>query len=615
MVTMPRVVSVVLGVVLAIAWLPSAPADAHSLKPRLTISASARAVTVGGMVTLSGKLTHAGSYRRIELQGRYLGSQRWHTLKRVKVSTSSHKWRYRVKITDERERYFRVLMPKHRGIRKSVSRAVRVNVNSKPWYTTIGFATKTIQTASLMQGTSRVITAGSAGVMRHYRTIGSTVVHQTVKAPVTRVVEQGTGAPVPTVVSMKPDHGPVGGGTRVTVSGWLLGSATRVVVGGSDATALDVRPSQISFTAPGQGAAGDYSVVVYAGSQVLTTCSPFKYRAVVDLSELSPSSGPETGGTAIAINGANLDSVTKVTFGTSPASIRSATPSSLIVVAPAHSPGQVSVNLYQDDDVAISSVYTYTSTAVSTAKILPASGSVSGGTKVTITGSGFAKVTKVLFTPRGRTRFELTGMPSIAGSGLSVASDSTLTVSTPQNLAGDADVSVVTASGATVVARYEYNLSSRGASTYESQVLAALNRARSTSQVCGTVRFPAVGKLSWNPAVADFSHAYSKDVVLRMSVYMSNFHSSVSHNWPGLPAREYRQWLVGDDWLVDTYPGDEIIQDAFGSTTADQMVQGWLDSPAHCETLMRAGYTSAGVGVYASGSGLSDDRYGTVNFR
>jgi uncharacterized protein YkwD len=49
----------------------------------------------------------------------------------------------------------------------------------------------------------------------------------------------------------------------------------------------------------------------------------------------------------------------------------------------------------------------------------------------------------------------------------------------------------------------------------------------------------------------------------------------------------YREKLVGENI-------------AFGPRTADEVVQGWLDSPGHCENIMDPRFVQMGI-AYASG--------------
>lgn len=72
------------------------------------------------------------------------------------------------------------------------------------------------------------------------------------------------------------------------------------------------------------------------------------------------------------------------------------------------------------------------------ASISPATGPIAGGTIVTLTGTGFTGATAVNF---GTT----------AGTDLSVAGDTTLTVTSPPLPAGQVDITVVTPAGTSVI--------------------------------------------------------------------------------------------------------------------------------------------------------------------
>src|SRR5207237_862484 len=61
------------------------------------------------------------------------------------------------------------------------------------------------------------------------------------------------------------------------------------------------------------------------------------------ISSIAPTHGPIAGGTSVTINGTNLSGVTSVTFGGTTATLGANTSTSIIVTAPAHTGGAVSV--------------------------------------------------------------------------------------------------------------------------------------------------------------------------------------------------------------------------------------------------------------------------------
>jgi formylglycine-generating enzyme required for sulfatase activity len=111
----------------------------------------------------------------------------------------------------------------------------------------------------------------------------------------------------------------VAGGTSITVSGTNLLGASEVLVGGVPATGLTVVDAwTIACVTPaGSAGARDIRVTVPGGS--VTQPGGFSYHAPPTIASVSPSSGPEGGGTSVTIVGSNLAATSAVTFGGVPA--------------------------------------------------------------------------------------------------------------------------------------------------------------------------------------------------------------------------------------------------------------------------------------------------------
>jgi hypothetical protein len=116
------------------------------------------------------------------------------------------------------------------------------------------------------------------------------------------------------------------------------------------------------------------------------------------LTSVSPTAGPTKGGTRVTIKGRNLSKAKKVHFGTKTARIHSNSSTDLTVTSPAGS-GTVDVTVTGPAGTSAKSSkfeFHYDSRpAVS--NVAPNSGPSSGGTKVTITGTGLSAVTAVSF--------------------------------------------------------------------------------------------------------------------------------------------------------------------------------------------------------------------------
>jgi hypothetical protein len=124
-------------------------------------------------------------------------------------------------------------------------------------------------------------------------------------------------------------------------------------------------------------------------------------RVGLELDRVVPDYGPFTGGNTVILRGNGFMGEPQVTFDghhVQPADHRIIDGRRLAVVVPAGDPGTVDVSVtVGDETVILEDGYTYDSIAVE-----PTSGSVSGGTYVTIIGSGtsFAEGDTVIF---GRT--------------------------------------------------------------------------------------------------------------------------------------------------------------------------------------------------------------------
>lgn len=112
------------------------------------------------------------------------------------------------------------------------------------------------------------------------------------------------------------------------------------------------------------------------------------------------------------------------------------------------------------------------------------------------------------------------------------------------------------------------------------RVLVLANQARSKSRRCGSKFFAAAPPLKLVNALSDAAREQSQDMAR---------HSKLTHQGTdgSTPAervtRERYAWrLVGENV-------------ASGPTTAEEVVQGWLDSPGHCANIMSERFTEMGI--------------------
>ncbi|MFJ9447007.1 PxKF domain-containing protein [Kitasatospora sp. NPDC101235] len=127
-----------------------------------------------------------------------------------------------------------------------------------------------------------------------------------------------TNATPAAVTGIAPGHGPVTGGTTVTLTGSHLAGTTAVAFGGtlaSNVTVVD--DSTVTVTAPPH-ATGAVDVTLTArGRTVAAGQYAYEDPAPV-LAGIAPDHGPLAGGTTVTITGSHLTGATAVNFGSTP---------------------------------------------------------------------------------------------------------------------------------------------------------------------------------------------------------------------------------------------------------------------------------------------------------
>jgi len=280
---------------------------------------------------------------------------------------------------------------------------------------------------------------------------------------------------IPTVSTISPSSGPVTGGTIVTINGSSLGSPTSVTFGSTAGLIIDQNSTQINVTAPAH-AAGivDIRVITAGGTSAIVTSDKYTYVGIPTITALSPSFGTKAGGTSVTITGTNFTNPSTIMFGNVNATgftYTSAT--SIKAFTPAQPEGTYNISVITAGGTSRNlSTFTYFTTPTVTA-IEPASGPLTAGTVVTITGTGF--------TPTGTTvKFGTT-----LGTAVMVANSTALSVKAPAALAvGAVDVTVTTVGGS--------NLTTNGY-TYKA-VPGIISIAPTTARKNATVSFTLNGK-------------------------------------------------------------------------------------------------------------------------
>jgi hypothetical protein len=196
----------------------------------------------------------------------------------------------------------------------------------------------------------------------------------------------------PIVTAMAPVSGPTAGGTEVALDGSGFRPGATVLVGGVAATVGALEPARLVFTTPAR-TRGPKPVVVRNPDGQEAPAGDFTFVPPPALASISPVGGPVAGGTAVTLSGADLAAGATVSFGGVPATGVQVLDGGtrITAVAPAAAgEGAVAVRVTNPDGQhsELAGGYAY-APEPAVAAVDPASGPLSGGTTVTVTGTGF----------------------------------------------------------------------------------------------------------------------------------------------------------------------------------------------------------------------------------
>lgn len=232
----------------------------------------------------------------------------------------------------------------------------------------------------------------------------------------------------PALGTIAPDHGPETGGTAVTITGSGFTGATGVTFGGTAGTVFTiVDANTITVTTPAH-APGAVAVVVQSPAGD-SAPGAFTFDPITTIASVTPTTGPQTGGTVVTVTGTNFTGAAGVTFGgDAGTAFTVVNDTTITVTTPAHAPGAADVIVQHPNGDSQPGVFTFLPVPAITS-VVPASGPQTGGTAVTVTGTGFIGATGVTFG----------GTP---GTGFTVVNDTTITVATPAHAPGAVGVIV-----------------------------------------------------------------------------------------------------------------------------------------------------------------------------
>ena len=233
--------------------------------------------------------------------------------------------------------------------------------------------------------------------------------------------------PAPAVTSASPTLLRAIGGDLVTIDGANFAPGSQVVIGGRRARAVEfVSSTRLRAEAPAASRVGEALdvVVLRPDGAEARLAGVVRYELVPLPEAIDPAVGPSAGGTDHRITGQGFGSGLRVFFGDAEADVLSVTPTEVRVIAPPHAEGVVDVTLDSGSaSGTLSGSFSYVAgTPPRVSAFSPANGPTSGGTEVTIDGSGFDPDAQVAFgdllvtvTEASSTRLVVVTPPHAAG--------------------------------------------------------------------------------------------------------------------------------------------------------------------------------------------------------
>ena len=237
------------------------------------------------------------------------------------------------------------------------------------------------------------------------------------------------------VAGVLPSSGPIYGGTAITITGSNFDSGSIVYVDGNSATSIVVVSSTtITAVTPEGFTEGPVDVDVQTTNNYFSFPGAFTYVAPT-ITSVTPSQGSIIGGTNVTLSGTLLTNGMQLSFDGNPASnvtfvdsntMTATTPGGFVE-------GPVSVDIDNlSVFVSLANGFTYLQPRIDV--ITPSSGSVDGGTLVTLTGAYFASDVTVDFD-------------SMSATSVTFIDSNTVTAVTPPGITGQVSVDLNIGSG------------------------------------------------------------------------------------------------------------------------------------------------------------------------
>ncbi len=249
--------------------------------------------------------------------------------------------------------------------------------------------------------------------------------------------------PVPTVTAIAPATGTSDGGTAITVTGTGFRAGATVRIGGiANATSVVVASgTSITAVTPAGLVGANAVTVTNTDGQSGTLAAGFTYTAAAapHVTSVAPTSGTVAGGTILTITGTGFVTGATITIGGIAAtSVTVVNATTITATAPAASTSGAATIAVTNPDTqsgSLASGYTYNPLPAPTVSaVTPNTGTTSGGTSVSITGTGFLANATV-------------SVGGAAATGVTVVSSTAITATVPARPAGAVAVTVTNYDG------------------------------------------------------------------------------------------------------------------------------------------------------------------------
>jgi IPT/TIG domain len=150
----------------------------------------------------------------------------------------------------------------------------------------------------------------------------------------------------PSVAGVSPTEGPEAGETTVQIGGSGFTGTTAVKFGSTAAKSFVVNSADsITAVSPKGSGSVEVTVTTPAATSAATPADTFSYRPAPTVTEMTPKTGPETGGTEVTITGTNFTTASSVSFGATPASMVKVNSAESITAVSPPGTGTVSVTV------------------------------------------------------------------------------------------------------------------------------------------------------------------------------------------------------------------------------------------------------------------------------